>query len=507
MIKKQFAGTSDLLAVLAVVVTTVLLLPLHQALSLSNTLMIFLLIVFLLAIKLGRRPSVIAAFLSVLSFAHFFVPPYFSLMIVDGQSILTLVLMLPIALITAHLTSGLQEQLQMARDREQHIQALYGLASELTGILTSEQIAPTCCRFIATNCDVTGTILLPTTDGHLYPAIPDDQKYPLAMAQKIFATGDDSWKDTDTHTSGTTLAIPLKGTRSVYGVLLLVPNGPDWTMTAAQRDFLEACATLVGLALERVHYAAVAQHTQLDVEAERLRNALLSSLSHDLRTPLTAMVSLADAMELNLSSLSGKCCNTDLIGGMRQQAHEMLADIDKLLDMARLQTGQTVLRKDWYPLEEIIGSALHRSGPILIQHKVHIDMPDDLPFVEMDAMMMERVFCNLLENAAKYTMPSSRIDIHVRQLNYDLVIVFCDDGPGLPHGQEENLFNKFVHGNARAGAGGVGLGLSIVRIIIEAHGGQVRAENQPGGGALFRLTLPLGTPPSVPIEDVEDAAE
>lgn len=437
-----------------------------------NIVMLFPLAVLFAAVRLGRGPAVLAAFLSVVLFDFFFVAPHLTLAVSDLQYLVTFGVMLAVALITAELATGLRAQRDAAEEREKRTRALYEMGRELSGALTTEQIAEITERFVHDGFGAHAALLQADTG--------DDS--PAANAHHI---ADDS-----------RLLLPLQAPTRVRGTLAVVcPDGSPG-FTAEQRQLLETFATLIAIALERVHYVAVAQAAQLDMASERLRNSLLGALSHDLRTPLTALVGLADTLQLSTPPLSAE--QADLVQAIRDDALRTSAQVNNLLDMARLQSGQIRLRREWQPLEEVVGVALQARARQLVHHRLSFDLPAELPLIEVDAVLMERALCNLLENAAKYTPPGSTIEIAAQAHDTHVDIIVADDGPGLPPGRERALFDKFSREQGESGVPGVGLGLSIVQAVAEAHAGSVHAENRPGGGARFVIELPRGEPPAVP---------
>jgi len=237
------------------------------------------------------------------------------------------------------------------------------------------------------------------------------------------------------------------------------------------------------------------------MESERLRNSLLSALSHDLRTPLAALFGLADSLKLTKPPLSAQ--QESIAEAIRDAARGMSALVNNLLDMARIQSGEVKLNLQWQPLEEVVGSALKSTQTPLANHRVEVDLDSRLPLIQFDGVLIERVLVNLLENAAKYTPAGSTVRLAAITSGKDLLVSVSDDGPGLPKGQEESIFEKFTRGARESATSGVGLGLAICRAIIEAHQGRIWAENQPAGGARFSFTLPLGTPPQMP-QSVEE---
>jgi two-component system sensor histidine kinase KdpD len=286
----------------------------------------------------------------------------------------------------------------------------------------------------------------------------------------------------------------------IRGVLALEPRDPRRLMAPEQRRLLDTFARLIAISLERVHYVEVAQTTTLQMESERLRNSLLSAISHDLRTPLSALVGLAESMSMTQPPPTGQ--QAEIAASMRDEALRMNSLVNNLLDMARLQSGAVRLNRQWQPLEEVIGSALKAVRSTIAGHRIVVALPSDLPLLELDAVLIERVLSNLLENAAKYTPADSTIEIGASANGPNIDVWLADNGPGLPTGKEEEIFQKFERGHKESATPGVGLGLAICRAIVEAHGGIIRAENRPEGGARFILSMPQGNPPKV--DDTDD---
>jgi two-component system sensor histidine kinase KdpD len=233
------------------------------------------------------------------------------------------------------------------------------------------------------------------------------------------------------------------------------------------------------------------------MESERLRNALLAAISHDVRTPLTSLIGLAESLQRSAPPLDAAQAKT--AGAITQQAHALNALVSNLLDMARLQSGAVKLRSDWQSVEEVVGGAIRQARHALGEQPVATRIPPDLPLVEFDAALIERVLVNLLENAAKYGRPP--VEIRARCTSDSLQLSVRDHGPGLPaslKGREQELFEKFTRGETESAQPGVGLGLAIAKAIVDAHRGRIAAANAPGGGAEFTLTLPRRPPPSTP---------
>jgi two-component system sensor histidine kinase KdpD len=487
------------LTVAAVAAVTVAATPLHGLLDLANIVMLFLMAVFFIAVKLGRGPALLGAILSVAAFDFFFVPPRLSFAVSDVQYLVTFAVMLVVAVTTGQLTAGLRFQVTIAESRERRTTALYEMARELSAALTVEQITEITDRFVAQGFNADSSLLLLDLKDQLVAAASKPEVAPdMGIARWAFDHCERAGLSTDTLPSAPMLYVPLKAPMRTRGVLVLLPREQGWLLTPEQQRLLDTSATLIAIGLERVHYITVAQDALVHMESERLRNSLLSALSHDLRTPLTALAGLAETLALAGPELPN--AQAEIAQAIREEALRTGALVNNLLDMARLESGSVRLKREWQPLEEVVGVALQARAGALAHHRVRIDLPADLPLLEFDAVLMERVFCNLFENAAKYTPAGSEIDISARNLGERVEIIVGDNGPGLPVGKEEALFDKFARGQDESSVAGVGLGLAIVRAIVEVHHGTVRAENRPQGGAQFIISLPAGEPPSVPAE-------
>ena len=496
-------------AAAACLATTLIATPLRGLLDLANIVMLFLLTVVLVAVRFGRGPAVAAAFLSVASFDFFFVPPRFSFAVSEVQYLTTFAVMLAVALITAQLTARLGDQAQIAFARERRTRALYGMARDLSGAMAAEQVIEIAGRFIEESLPAKTTLFLPASGGGL-KALSGPGGGSEVIAERFawvaFEHGETVGPGLS-YPDNLVLYLPLKAPMRVRGVLAIALAEPDWVLPAEQHQLLETVASLVAIVLERIHYVEVAQEALLRVESERLRNSLLSALSHDLRTPLTALVGLADSLAIAGSQLPAR--QRETAEAIRDEALRMSSLVSNLLDMARLQAGAVRLRKEWQPLEEVVGSSLKSLESRLRNHRVKVRLPADLPLLEFDAVLMERVFCNLLENAAKYTPPGSEMAIEAHRRDEIVEISVADNGPGLAPGSEEAIFEKFMRGRPESATPGVGLGLAICRSIVEAHRGRIRAESRPEGGARFVFTLPVGEPPAIDealIERIEGEA-
>ena len=484
-----------LLTAVACSATTLLATPLLGHLDLANIVMLFLLTVLLIAISLGRGAAVLAAVLSVMLFDIFFVPPRFSLAVSNIQYLVTFAVMLATALIVGQLAAGLKQKAREAHVREQRTQALYQVARQLAGALTLEQVIDIARQFIRIQLNADAEILLP--DGSELPGRQPPHTFRIEPhLAKVAQDSGQLVRESQIADSGyASLYLPLRASMRIRGVLAVAPAPDSSDLAAENLALLEALASLIAIAVERLHYVDVAHATQLDMVSERLRSSILSALSHDLRTPLTALVGLADSLFLIKPSLPPAALDT--AQAMHEQAARLAGLVGNLLDMARLNAGNVTLRREWQPLEEVIGASIKLLGGALDAHPVRVALPSDLPLLEFDAVLIERVLCNLLENAAKYAPAGSAVEIGASQLGEQVEIRVCDHGQGFPAGNLNALFEMFARAQSESGKPGTGLGLAICRAIVEAHGGAIGAENRPEGGACVFFTLPKGVPPVV----------
>jgi two-component system sensor histidine kinase KdpD len=267
---------------------------------------------------------------------------------------------------------------------------------------------------------------------------------------------------------------------------------------------LMAAASIFAAAVERLHFVDVANTAEREISNERLRSSILSALSHDIRTPLAALFGLADSLTLVSPPLPLQAQET--LSAMRAQTLQLNALASNLLDMARLQAGPVVLHKEWQPLEEIIGASIQALGALLLSRQVRVELPNDLPLLAFDAVLMERVLCNLLENAGKYSPAGSDIVISAMLLAGDVEVQVRNAGAGFPVDRLQIVFDPFERGDSSNPVPGSGIGLAICRAIVEAHDGRIQASNPAAGGACVSFTLPLGAPPLFEPPSIETQA-
>jgi two-component system sensor histidine kinase KdpD len=481
-------------AVAACVSITLLSWPLRDLLDPANIAMLYLLAVAIVAARAGRYAAIVAAFLSTVLLDFFFIHPVFSFTVGDVQYVVTLAVMLVVALIIGNLTIGLQRQTIAAIERERQAHALYQLASQLAGASSLEQVATATHHFLQQSQGCESVLLMRRNDA-LHPvgqARLNSELQSIAAFAAMQQAQTRNLQDDEGHW----LFLPLHGSTYVRGVLA-VDFGISATLNV-QQALYEAVAALVAIAVERLHFVEVAQRAQLQMTGERLRSSILSALSHDIRTPLTALYGMTDMLALTQPPLPPAA--RDMVEAMREQALRLNGMVSNLLDMAKLRAENIRLNQEWQPVEEVIGASIKLLGSALAQHPVKVLLPD-MPLLKFDAVLMERVLCNLLENAAKYAPPLSPITISAQIEGDKAAVSVCDSGPGFPPDKLDKVFELFERGDAESSVPGMGLGLSICRSIVEAHGGEIRASNL--GGACVTFTLPLGDPPLIETDDDE----
>ena len=491
--------------------------------DLANIVMVFLLAVVVVGVSLGRGPSVLAAFVNVAAFDFFFVPPRMSFAVSDVQYLLTFAVMLVVGLVTGQLTAGLRFQARVATHREARSRALFEAARDLSNQLTQEQAVEVAQAVVAREfraevavfvLDAQDRLQPPgvNTDGARGSGLNTDMGLGLGLdlgtAQWALDHDLPAGQGTNTLAGSAWLYLPLKAPMRARGVLALKAEVPRLLLVPEQRQQLETFALLTAMALERVHYIDIAQQATVQMASERLRNTLLSALSHDLRTPLAGLVGLAESLQRSPPALSTE--QQQLAAAIVERTHGMAEMVTNLLDMARIQSGEIRLRRDWQSVEELVGGALHAAQAALGLRHVQADLPAQLPLVECDAVLIQRVLVNLLENAVRYTPAGTSITVQARTVSDPagdvMAIAVRDHGPGVAPDQAERIFEKFTRGQSESATPGMGLGLSICRAIVEAHGGHITVAPAPGGGALFRFTLPLRTPPALDLADDEAPA-
>jgi two-component system sensor histidine kinase KdpD len=459
-----------------------------------DVVMVYLLGVLVVAMRFGYAASILTAVTSMIAYDFFFVPPYFAFAISDFRRGLTCVVMLVVALVISSLTKRIRSQADAARGSERRTASLYGMSRELVFAQSKSILLQTAERHLRDVFGVRVAVLLPGADGSLEPVLADQDT--LKAGDKDWGVAEWVWlhqrpagRDTDTLPSSTALFVPLKGARGRVGVLALYPSADSRLADADERQLLDTFAGLIASAIERTQLADEARLARLRAETEQLRNSLLSSVSHDLRTPLAVVTGATSAL-LEEGGPRDEHTRRELLETAHEEALRLNRLVRNLLDMTRLEAGALRVQKELQPVEEVVGAALERMEDRLRGREVHTSIPDDLPLAPFDSALIEQVLINLLENATKYTPAGSPIEIAARAEGDSVVVEVADHGPGVPAKEAERVFEKFYRAQEGEG-GGVGLGLTICRGIVAAHGGRIWVEAREGGGARFRFTLPL----------------
>ncbi|WP_213952705.1 MULTISPECIES: DUF4118 domain-containing protein [unclassified Variovorax] len=478
---------------------TLLATPLTGVLAPANIVMLFLLGVVIVAARYGARAAAFAALLNVGAFDFFFVPPRMSFSISDVQYLVTFAVMLVVGLLVGQLTASLTFSMNVSNSRERRAQSLFELARDLSAALESSQVVELGTAAVQRYFGGRARVLITNEADQLLPPEPVPEGFDFSVADWAFRQAQPAGLGTATLAAQPWHYIPLQAPMRVRGVLALAPAQTRWLLIPEQAQQLETLARQIAIALERVHYVNVAQTAVVEMESERLRNALLGAISHDVRTPLTALIALAESLRTLPPQQHAEAAQAIVA-----QARALNALVDNLLDMARLESGMgdgTVnLRRDWQSIEEVVGAAIRAARPALGERPVQTELAPDLPLVEFDAVLIERVLVNLLENAAKYGAPPIVLGATVTPST--LVLTVRDHGSGLPtalKGREQTLFDKFTRGQSESATPGVGLGLAICKAVVHAHGGAITASDAEGGGAEFTVTLPRREPPTMEV--------
>jgi two-component system sensor histidine kinase KdpD len=471
-------------------------------LALPDLVMLYVLVIMVTASLFGRGPSLLAATLSVLTYDFFFIPPIFTLAVDDPRHLITFAIMFTVGLVTSGLTHRVRRHENEARIREQRTAALYSLSRDLSASQTAHQAAVVLARH-AMDTFMARAALVRMADGEIIGAADDAR--PIEVDERELAVlgwalqhGRRAGHGTDTYPEVGLTVVPVKSTTESFGTLGLRLRAQR--LGTEQWQLLDAFTQQAALALGRAHLAERAEAAALRARTEEMRSALLSTVSHDLRTPLAAITGAGTTLR-DMSAAMSESQRVELLDTICEEANRMERLVRNLLDMTRLESSSFEIKREWFPIEEIVGSALRRLDAQLGTRAVRTDLPADLPLVYADALLLEQVFVNLLENAVKYTAPESALEIAARAELGQLVAEVADRGPGLPSGNESRIFEKFFRAG-HGGTAGAGLGLAICRGIVEAHGGTLVAENRDGGGAIFRLSLPCPDTPPAEIADL-----
>lgn len=485
------------LSLAAVVMATAIGVATQSFISASDQALIYLTGVVIVATRCGMGPAVLYAFLSATCLDFFFIQPLYSFSIYDSAYWTTLAVIMITGFVIANQASKLRLQTILSRRRELNTQALYALTKELASIRGEKNIATTAAKHIAEALEVSVAIWLPRSEGNL-TAIAGELPHHNSAKEDgallwCFDNNKPAGRDTDTMPTASGFYLPLLSTTGVVGVLGVMPKNQEYHFSAEERALLETIANLLAASLERVKSAELAERSTVEAESERLRNTLLSSVSHDLRTPLASITGASSSIAMDYETLPPTTVR-DLAKSIQNEASRLSRIVTNLLDITTLESGRVHPNLQPYFIQEIIGSALARSESFLAGRAIHTQADDNLPMVMVDGVLIEQVLQNLIENAAHHTPPESTISINASIRNNDVFVCVSDNGTGIPKGEEEKIFDKFYTVARRGPHKGTGLGLAICACIIKAHGRHIWVENRPEGGARFIFTLPVADP-------------
>ncbi len=472
--------------------------------------MAYLIGIVWVALNYGRAPSMFMTFLAAMSMNFFFIQPYYVFKISQEQDVITFVALMLTGLIIGTQNSRLRLQAISSRRREKNTSTLFAMSRELTanrGKITLAQIAS---QHMAEVLDSDIFIWLPDAKGQLQTVVAEtetetrsiDPVREESVANWTFTHKQNAGLGTDTLPSAKALYIPLMGSGGLAGVIGAMPHNADMPAYPTESvELFEALSGITASALERAGAAELVEKTIVESESEKLRNILLSSVSHDLRTPLAAITGAASTLLLEGNKISDEY-KTELLRSIHEEGARLARMVTNLLDVSSLESGSVKLNKELYFIEELIGSALMRVESKLGKHKVVTSIEHGLPLLRMDGLLIEQVLINLLENAAEYTPDDTTVTISAVTTKPDIYITVSDNGPGIPKGEEERIFDKFYTSTGPGTSSntydaktqtikGGGLGLAICRGIIHAHGGKIWAHNTADSGAVFTFTLPI----------------
>jgi two-component system sensor histidine kinase KdpD len=487
-------------AVASIAVITAIGLLAFEYVALAEITMLYL-IAIMLASLFGRGPSLLAASLAVVAFNVCFIPPRFTFAVADVRHLLTFAVMFAAGLVISTLVVRLRQQQRDAIIRERRTSRLQAFTRDVAAADNVADVATVLARHLEDTLDVAAAVLVPDPDEGLVAVagLTPVSAQEITVARWAFDHREVAGHGTDTLAGANALCVPLIAGDTAVGVLAIQRRrGTPPRLGVDQRQLIDVLARQAALAIARVQFAAQAHEAALRARTEELRSSLLSAVSHDLRTPLSVITGAATSLVQHGDTLAPSA-RTDLLLTIVEDARRLERVLSNLLQLTRVETGLTPAR-EWVPAEEIIGAALTRTEEIRRGRPVETDVPSEL-LLKIDPVLFEQVLINLIENATKHGAPP--FTIRARCGDGDVAIEIADRGPGLPGGETARLFDKFVRASAAPGAG---LGLAVVRAIVQAHGGSVMAENRPDGGAVFRVLVPMPVPPVTPITIPEQAA-
>jgi two-component system sensor histidine kinase KdpD len=475
--KHAFAAT-------CVVVSTTFACLVHPYGHLADLAMIHLLGIVFLSLRSSVRASVVASVLSILAFDYFSITPRWAFAWQDWESSLTFAAMLLVSVVVSTLSQNLRHQEQAARATAFRAESLYELNVELSSSRDIRQLSAVTARHLHKLFAAKISILLQAADGSLEPAesSSDDAGARKAWIHRVLTVQHKA--------PNSVIWVPVLGAHSTLGVIGL-ELGQPFAQTSDHGFLLQACANQFATAVERVQLASAARRNQLEAEGERLRSSLLSAVSHDLKTPLATMIAAGNALIRGKGAIAAEVAD-GLLRSMVSEGERLHRLIHNLLSVTRLESATVELRRTPEAIDDIVLSAVERFSGRPGRHRIVADLAPDLPLISAEPLLLEQVLSNLIENATRHAGAAPAITVQARAGADGVVVQVADNGPGIAEHERDKVFEKFYRGqHTTKSDGGVGLGLTICRAIVRAHGGQIRVQERAGGGTLVEFTVPL----------------
>jgi two-component system sensor histidine kinase KdpD len=477
-------------------------------LSDTNIVMIFLAGVAFVATRLGRGPAIAAALASVLAFDFCFVPPPFTFAVSDTEYVITFAVMLGIGLVISGLAARQRSQLHASQQQERRTGQLFRMTRQLSELSGTEFLVHTAGRQLAEIFGGEVVIYTRAAEGKLELRFGEDTsvgREPINrdVAAWVAENGKLAGAGTDTLPGATALFVPMVGSRRTVGAIGVRPQESTRFLDPEQQRLLETCASLIALSLERDESVLEAHQSQLNAETEKLRSSLLSAVSHDIRTPLAGIAGASSTLARANDSLD-EPTRAELLRTIHEESERLSRLVDNLLQMTRLSSGNVAIDLQWHPVDEVIGSTLTRMERQLGDRMIETSIAPDVGMVKVDAILVEQLLANLVDNAVKYSPWDSPIEVSARRRGEAVELEVADRGRGFADGDEQRVFELFYRGSSvKSDRWGTGIGLAICRAVAEAHHGKIEARNRPGGGAVIRVTLPQSESPPLNLNAAE----
>ena len=469
-----------------------------QFIAVQSISLVFLTAVLAAAIGWGLWPSMFVAVLSMLAYNFFFLPPLYTFTIADPENVLALFFFLIVAVIVSNITARARSQIMTARSRAKTTAELYAFSRKVAGIGAIDDLLWATAFQISSMLNVRTVLLLPAQEGEGldvasgYPPEDHLEAADMAAARWTWEHNRAAGRGADTLPGGKRLFLPLRTGSGPVGVIGIDRDTPGPLLTPDERRLLDALCDQAAVAIERISLAKGLDQARVLAETERLRAALLTSISHDLRTPLASILGTVSSLR-SFPEKYGTTEREELLATLQEEAERLNRFVANLLDMTRLESGAIELKVELIDVAEIVGAALQRAGNVVAGHRVEVDIEAGLPMLRLDAVLFEQVLFNLLDNAAKYSPAGSRIDVRAKRDGEFVEIEIVDEGPGIPPADFERIFDKFYRVQAQdRRRAGTGLGLAICRGFVEALGGWIVARNRRDrSGAVLTIRMPV----------------